>query len=164
MDLSSYSKEDLLLAALKSEEESKQIYSKLARYVKNGLMKDKFTFLASEEQKHKQFIESIYQDEFPNRTITLPESSPVPLPEVIIPDNEELAISNILNQAINAEKEAADFYLSLSKLFEKNDIQHMLRYFSDMEIGHMKLLEQEKTSIEWFEQADVYWPMIHAGP
>ena len=72
-----------------------------------------------------------------------------------------LGLAAQLQQNVEA---AAEFYLSLSKFFENIEVQHMLRYFSDMEIGHMKLLEQERMSVEWFEQADVYWPMVHAGP
>jgi hypothetical protein len=33
-----------------------------------------------------------------------------------------------------------------------------------MELGHYKLLEVEKESMERFEEADVYWPMMHIGP
>jgi len=33
-----------------------------------------------------------------------------------------------------------------------------------MEIGHYKILETEKVSMERFEEGDVYWPMVHAGP
>jgi rubrerythrin len=164
MDLTNYSHKDLLLSAIKSEVDSHHIYSMLAERVNNGLMKDKFIFLAGEEMKHKLFLESIYDKEFSLETMVLPKHSPVPLPEVHIPDDEEISISKVLSQSIQAEKASAEFYLSLSKQFEDRDIQHMLHYFSDMERGHMRLLEQEKESMEWFEQADVYWPMIHAGP
>jgi rubrerythrin len=164
MELTNYSRKDLLRAAIKSEVDSHRIYSTLAEQVNNGLMKDKFIFLAQEETKHRRFLESIYDKEFSMSSMVLPEHSPVPLPEVIIPDDENISISKVLDQSIEAEKAAADFYLSLSKHFEDKDIQHMLHYFSDMELGHMRLLEQEKQSVEWFEQADVYWPMIHAGP
>jgi len=164
MDLAQYSKEDLLCAAMKSEEDSYQLYTKLASDVENGLMKDKFMFLANEEQKHKQFLEDVFHNEFPGKSLVLPETSLVPLPEVVIPEDEDISISAILKKAMMAEKAAADFYLLLSKRFETIEVQHMLRYFSDMELGHMKLLEQERMSVEWFEQADVYWPMVHAGP
>jgi len=164
MDLTKYTQKDLLLTAIKSEIDSHHIYSHLAKQVNNGLMKDKFNFLASEEMKHRQFLESIYDKEFSLDNMVLPEQSPVPLPEVNLPEDEDISISKVLTQSIDAEKAAADFYLSLSKQFDDRDIQHMLHYFSDMELGHMRLLEQEKESMEWFEQADVYWPMIHAGP
>ena len=34
-------------------------------------------------------------------------------------------------------------------------LNNTLKYFSDMELGHYKLLEVEKESMERFEQADV---------
>jgi len=164
MDFSTYDKKELLLAAIKSEIDSNCVYAKLASFVKNGLMKDKFKFLAEEEKKHQEFLENIYDKEFPDAKRIIPTVSPVPLPEVSIPEDEEIQLSDVLQQAMNAEEAAAEFYLFLATQFDDKDIQHMLHYFSDMEQGHYRFLEQEKKSMEWFEQADVYWPMIHAGP
>jgi len=164
MDLNKYDIEDLLLAAIKSEEESNQLYTTLANHVENGLMKDKFKYLASEEIKHKEYITNLYSLEFPDKTLQLPQTTPVPLPEVHIPKNEDIAVSKILSQAMNAELAAHDFYLALSDRYDDMMIKNMLHYFADMETGHYKLLQQEKESVEWFEQSDVYWPMIHAGP
>ena len=111
MNLSNYTKKDLLLSAIKSEVESNRIYTLLAEIVENGLMKDKFIYLAREEQKHKHFLESIFKNEFSKDRLVLPEKTPVPLPEVTIPDNENIVISTILTQSIEAEKAAADFCL-----------------------------------------------------
>jgi hypothetical protein len=33
-----------------------------------------------------------------------------------------------------------------------------------MELGHYKILEQEKYSMQRYEEDDVYWPMMHVGP
>jgi len=63
-----------------------------------------------------------------------------------------------------AEQAAHDFYLALSERYEDTTVKNMLHYFADMETGHYNILKQEKESMEWFEQSDVYWPMIHAGP
>ena len=164
MDLTSYTLEQLLLAAIKSEEESNQVYSKLADHVQNGLMKDKFQFLAGEEQKHKQYISDLYKSEFPDKRLQLPDETPVPLPGVSIPADEDISISKVLAQAMDAEKAAHDFYLGLSERYDDPMVKNMLHYFADMETGHYRILEQEKNSVEWFEQSDVYWPMIHAGP
>jgi len=164
MDLTSYSHEDLLLAAIKSEEESNQLYNKLADHVENGLMKDKFKFLATEEKKHQEYISYLYKSEYPDKPLQLPKTSPVPLPGVNVPDDENIAVSKILGQAMDAEKAAHDFYLALSERYDDAQIKNMLHYFADMETGHYRMLEQEKESMEWFEQSDVYWPMIHAGP
>jgi rubrerythrin len=70
-----------------------------------------------------------------------------------------------LKEAMNAEQSASDFYKNLAGRFEKGSkINNTLLYFSDMEIGHYKILEMEKNSMERYEEDDVYWPMVHAGP
>lgn len=163
MDLTHYDIEKLLLTAMKSEIESKDLYLKLAKKTQNGLLQDKLRFLADEEEKHRIFIEDIYKNHFPSNTIELPDKSVMPMPEIVF--DEDTPLSKILKQAMNAEKSASDFYNSLAKRFEsESKIHNTLMYFADMEIGHLKLLEMEKNSMERYEEDEVYWPMIHVGP
>ena len=164
MDLKKYTLEDLLLAAMKSEVESKMIYMKIAKTVKNGLLKDKLEFLAKEEEKHRQFVEQIYKKNFPGKKLVLPKITPVPLPQLII-SGEDTPLGTMLKNSMLAEQAAHDFYKSLSKQFTENAmIRNTLSYFADMELQHYKILEIEKESMDRFEEADVYWPMVHAGP
>ena len=165
MDLKKYTLEDLLLSAMKSEIESHAVYTTIATQVKNGLLKDKFNFLAQEEEKHRIFIEQVYKAKFPKKKITIPATTPVPLPPLVIPD-EDTSLGTVLKNAMTAEKAAHEFYQSLSKKFTKGDmtIGHTLSYFADMELQHYKILEIEKESMDRFEQADVYWDMVHVGP
>jgi rubrerythrin len=165
MDLRKYTLEDLLLAAMKSEIESHVVYTTIADQVKNGLLKDKFKFLAKEEEKHKTFIEQVYKAKFPKKKITIPKTTSVPLPPLVIP-GEDTALGTILKDAMAAEQAAHEFYQSLSTQFTKDDkmIRNTLSYFADMELQHYKILEIEKESMDRFEEADVYWPMVHAGP
>ena len=164
MDLSGFDLEELLLAAIKSEIDSKQLYSKMVKKTKNGLLKDKLKFLANEEEKHRLFVEDIYKNHYPENEIVFPKESPVPLPQIIIHD-KDIPLSKLLGDAMKAEQSASDFYKSLAGLFEKGSkIHNILLYFSDMEIGHYKILEVEKESMERFEESDVYWPMVHMGP
>jgi len=163
MNLNNVNLEDLLLTALKSEIDSKELYIKLIDRTQNGLLQDKFKFLAAEEEKHKLFVEEIYKNHYPDNEIKIPDESPVPLPEIRITD--ETSLSTLVKQAMEAERQASEFYKLLSERFEKGSkIHNTLNYFSDMEIGHFKILEMEKQSMERFEDADVYWPMVHAGP
>jgi len=130
---------------------------------KNGLLQDKLEFLAKEEEKHREFIEEIYMNHFPEKELKIPNETPVPLPEVSFDDNTPLSV--LLKEAMNAEQSASTFYKSLAGRFEQGTkINNTLLYFSDMEVGHYKLLEQEKQSMERYEEDDVYWPMVHAGP
>ncbi|HWR28182.1 MAG TPA: ferritin family protein [Candidatus Thermoplasmatota archaeon] len=165
MDLRKYTLGDLLLAAMKAEIESHTVYTTIANQVKNGLLKDKFTFLATEEEKHRSFIEQVYKAKFPKKKIVVPKTTPVPLPHLAIPD-EDAPLGTILKNAMAAEQAAHEFYQSLSKQFTKNDakIRNTLSYFADMELQHYKILEIEKESMDRFEEADIYWPMVHAGP
>lgn len=164
MDLKKYTLEDLLLAAMKSEVESNMIYLKIAKTVKNGLLKDKLEFLAKEEEKHRKFVEQIYKKKFPGKKLVLPKKTPIPLPQLIIPD-EDTPLGTVLKNSMHAEQAAHDFYKSLSKQFTEDAmIRNTLSYFADMELQHYKILEIEKESMDRFEEADVYWPMVHAGP
>lgn len=163
MNLGHYDLEDLLLAAIKSEVDSYKLYTKMGKKTKNGLLKDKLDFLAKEEEKHKQFIEEIYSNHYPDKTLKIPDKTPVPLPEVVM--NEDTPLSALLKEAMSAEQNASEFYKNLAGRFEENSkIHNTLFYFADMEIGHYKILEMEKNSMERYEEDDVYWPMVHAGP
>jgi rubrerythrin len=163
MDLSEYDMEDLLLAAIKSEVRAHEVYTALAEGVKNAFLKDKLEFLASEEMKHQEKLESIYGENFPGKEVVLPEESPVPLPELIFP-HEGVPLSTVLESAMNAELAANEFYESLAGLFEDPNTQATLGYLAAMEMGHYKLLEIEKEYAERFEDFDEYVPMMHAGP
>ena len=163
MNLDGFDLEELLLAAIKSEVESEDLYLNISKKTKNGLLSDKLKFIANEEKKHKLFIEDIYRNHFPRKKIVLPKKSPVPLPKILI--TEDMSVNKLLKIAMNAENNAYDFYKSLSDYFEEGSkIQNTLIYFSDMEKGHYKILELEKESMDRFEEADIYWPMVHAGP
>jgi len=165
VDLKKYTLEDLLLAAMKSEIESQKVYTRIAEQVKNGLLKDKLKFLAKEEEKHRTFIEQVYKAKFPKKKITIPKTTPVPLPQLVVPE-EDTPLGTVLKNAMYAEQAAYEFYQALSTQFTKNDamIRNIISYFADMELQHYKILEIEKESMDRFEEADVYWPMVHAGP
>jgi rubrerythrin len=163
MDLNNFKLEDLLLAAIKSEQESNKLYSKMMKKTKNGLLQDKLKLLAKEEEKHREFIEEIYKNHFPEKRLKIPKETPVPIPEIKMTDDTPISI--LLKEAMNAEQNASEFYKKLSVRFEEGGkIHNTLLYFADMEIGHYKLLEMEKNSMDRYEEDDVYWPMVHIGP
>jgi len=164
MDIEKYSKKDLFLTAMKSEVESRDVFQKLANRVKNFMLKDKLQFLADEEQKHYDYFTVLWQKAFENEEIILPEKTPVPLPELTIESDEE-RFSDIFQHAMDAEKAAHYFYLSLANRFKiDEDIARQLKYIASMEMGHFKLLEIEKEQAEHYEKYDVEFPLMHVGP
>jgi rubrerythrin len=164
MDLEKYSLEDLILAALKSEIEAKDIYIKTADAVDNFLLKDRLKFLGNEEEKHRGFFDNLYKKKFPDKELKVPESSPVPLPEMKAV-SEKIPISEMLQIAMDAETAAHDFYIDLAERFTGDEaVLKTLKYIAKMELGHYKLLELERTSTLEYEYFEDAWPMMHMGP
>ena len=163
MNLSKFKKEELFVSAIKSEVESREIYSRLSDTVKNAFLKDRLTFLASEEEKHRAFLEGAFKREFPSKVLILPEKTPVPLPEIRIPD-ELVPLSEVFQSAMNAELASQEFYNSFAAQFPDDvGMRKTLELFATMEMGHYRLLEIERENIERFESYDAYWPMMHIG-
>jgi rubrerythrin len=163
MDLTRFSKEELFASAIKSEVESRELYSGLAETVKNAFLKDRLRFLASEEEKHRAFLEGAFERDFPGRELILPEKTPVPLPEMRIPD-EMAPLSEVLESAMGAELASQEFYSSFAAEFpEGTDMRKTLEFFATMEMGHYRILEMERDNMKRFESYDMYWPMIHVG-
>ncbi|KYC51114.1 MAG: Rubrerythrin [Candidatus Methanofastidiosum methylothiophilum] len=163
-NLEIYSTEDLILTSLKSEIDSRSAYLKIKDSVKNAVLRDKMDFLAKEEDRHKMFFESLYKKKYPNKVMKIPDKTPVPLPEIKIND-EKIQISDVLQQSMEAEMTAHDFYIGLSNRFKDEiDIFSMLKYIADMEMGHYRLLEIEKENSLRFESYEDSWPMMHVGP
>ncbi len=162
MDLTNFNLKDLLRIAISSEVESKNVYLGLKERVDNLLLKDRFQFLADEEEKHRAYIERTFKRKFPNDTVELSSDMTTPLPEIKADD--DMSISEILQSAMDAELAAREFYQSLSEKFDEPEIKKMLNIFSDMELGHYRLLEIEKKLAEKFEDYESMWPEFHVGP
>ena len=163
MDLSEYSLEDVFLAAIMSEVESKGVYVKLAERVKNAFLKERLMFLAAEEEKHREFLEKAYRQDFPGKEPALHGTSPVPLPNIIIPD-DDVRTSEVLESAMRAELAAKDCYLAFAQQLDDPVQKRTLEYFALMEEGHYAILKVEKENSLKFEDYDEYWPMMHVGP
>jgi len=164
MDLSSFGMDDLLLAALKAEVESRDLYARLATRAKNAMLRDRLRFLAGEEEKHQAFIEATYRREFPDATPALPARTPVPLPEITF-DAEEVPLSAVIEAAMRAEDAAAAFYRGLADRFAGDGAtRDALLYLATMEVGHYRLLETEREHLLRYEDYAVSWPDVHVGP
>ncbi len=99
MEINRYGLEELLLAAIKSEAESEEAYSKLAERVKNAFLRERLRFLAAEERKHRAYLEGLYREKIGKKEIILPEKTGVPLPKIDI-GNENDPISLVLESEL----------------------------------------------------------------
>ena len=163
MDLRGYSLRELLLGAIKSEIESREIYTKLSGVVRNAFLKNRLVFLAAEEGKHREFLEGLFREMFNEGPAAIPERSLAPLPEIKVPGRYTTA-SEVVLAAMNAEKASSDFYGSLADLLKGEDAKKTVQYLSLMEMGHYRLLELEKEQLDKEEEYQFEWEMMHAGP
>ena len=163
MELRNFSLEDLFFTAMKAEVDSREAYSIMAGITRNAFLKDRLRFLADEEEKHREFLESEFRTQFPETEILLPEVSPVPLPGIDI-KSEGIPMTELLQQAMDAEKAAQEFYMDFAKYVGTSPFAVTLGYFARMEEGHYELLKREKAAEDEFETYDDFNPAMHLGP
>lgn len=149
IEISTASVKDLLGYAVRSEIDSHQAYSDLANMVSNPLLKEKFRWLAFEENKHKQILEKLHKSLFPSDTLQVPDKPSEELfKKITITPSSSLV--DILLQAMNSEKVAEDFYSRLSERMEKAQ-QKLLQYLSKVEHTHYLMLKAEYDAVQDFE-------------
>lgn len=163
-NMESFTRENIMLFAMKSETESERVYTYLSERVKNAFLKERMRFLASEEKKHREYFEELYKKTYAGKSVKLPDDNIVPLPKI---DTEDLKkpMSEVLERAMDAELAAHRFYLDASERFaDMKKTQEMLRFFASMEMIHYSILQIEKKNAETMEAYEEEIPMIHVGP
>jgi rubrerythrin len=139
----------LLGYAVRAEINSNRIYTRLARRVKNALLKEKFLVLAFEEKKHKEVLENLFESLYGGEKIEVPDAVDEKLlPAVRVRPSSSLV--DILYQAMEAEKSAQDFYSGLAKRVRPPK-RKILEYLSKVERGHYFMLRSEYAMAQQFE-------------
>ena len=164
MNIDEYGFDELLQAAAKAEVNSREVYEYLSNRSGNFVMKDRFRFLANEEQKHEELVRDIYE-KWSDEELEIPEETPVPIP--FIRYDEDTDESEIISQAMNAEVASRDFYKDMAEKAEneeKSEAIGLLNYLAEMEQNHYDILKSELGRIKEFEEFDEYYPAMHLGP
>ena len=163
IDVENMKLEELLAMAVRAEMDARETYAGIAEKVDNFVLKDRLKFLSAEEEKHRQIFTGILKRKFPNSEVRIPESGEVPLPDVKF-DDEMVQISEVLQQAMDAEMAAHDFYAAMRDKAQDEEVKKILDYLSSAEKGHYYLLETELKAVKYAELFDEYNPMMHVGP
>ncbi len=163
IDVENMKLEELLAMAIRAEMDAKDTYARIAEKVDNFVLKDRLKFLSAEEEKHRRIFTGILKRKFPNNSVKIPESGEVPLPDVKF-DDEMVHISEVLQQAMDAEMAAHDFYAAMRDRAEDEEVKKVLDYLSSAEMGHYYLLETEIKAVKYAELFDEYNEMMHVGP
>jgi rubrerythrin len=149
LDVLTGSLKDLLGYAIRAEMDSNKAYTDLSDNVSNPLLKEKFRWLAFEENKHKEILMKLQTALFPNQTIQIPEEPSAGLfkPVIVKPSS---SLVDILLQAMDAEKFAEGFYANLAERVDEGQ-KRLLAYLSKVEHSHYLMLKTEYDAVQDFE-------------
>ena len=148
-EFSQLSVRQLLEMASRAEMDANRIYSDLAQSLKNPLLKEKFQWLAFEENKHKESLAKLFSTLFREEKMEIPDNTD----EALLPSinfTPSSSLVDILYQAMKAEEAAGDFYLSLAKKISDPQ-QKILKYLSHVEHSHYTMLKSEYLMAQEFE-------------
>lgn len=149
LDVSTAPAKELLAMAVKAEIDAHQTYSDIASNLSNPLLKEKFQWLAYEENKHKEILEKLFTTMNPGEEMPIPDSVDEDLlPSIYLTPSSSLA--EILFQAMESEKSAENFYAALTQKVEEAQ-KKVLEYLSKVEHSHFLMLKSEYTLAQEFE-------------
>jgi len=153
-DVSSLGIKKALEIALAKEEKAEAAYRKIESRVQNYLLKEKARFLAGEEVKHHQLLETMFRAQFPHEKPEIPTELQKPWadPE-IAPD---APVPDLLTAALAAEKASQEFYLALAEGEKSPRTRAIFNYLAAMELSHYFLVLAE---LELAREIDSYWEM-----
>ncbi|UCC40009.1 MAG: ferritin family protein [Candidatus Aminicenantes bacterium] len=158
----------VLAAAIRSEIEAADVYSKLHERVKNTLLKEKLKFLISEEKKHRKILERLYSQRYADQKLEIPEKSG--LPPVKVKMDEKSSVLELFNVALETEKSSEGFYRKGSESAKEENTRRILRYLSRVERTHFFMIKSEIDLLErfpeYYDVEDFHFgsDMVHMGP
>ena len=132
---------EVLGLAIRSEEEAAAFYGRVARMIKNDLVRFKYESLAKEESRHREMLVGLYRrvtgDKEAPRIPGTPETAEGGFP---VPTK---SLEDLLRFAIAREQEAQEFYRRAAKRSSDHAARRMLEYLADIEHGHELMLQAE---------------------
>ena len=159
---------DILALGIKSEVEAAGLYQALRARVKNILLRQKLDFLITEEKHHRDVLERLFRDRFPDRKPVLPAASFLPRAVGLKP--ETLSVQALFEAALEAEKVSEDFYRDAAGAGIGEASRRMLTYLSRVERSHYFMIKSELDLLarfpEYYKVDDIQIAedLVHVGP
>jgi rubrerythrin len=132
-----------LIEAIKHEIEGREFYLALAKKVKNPLVRRKILGLAEDELEHRETLSRLYWAQTGTEVGNLDDFEVT----VELPDVENMALPDLLQLAMDTEKEAAATYMEMAEGEENERSAAFLEYLAEFEEGHYDILAAELEKI-----------------
>ncbi len=135
----------LLGRAVKTEIEEAQIYRNLLDKDPGEEVRPKIERFITQEEEHEEDLRALFDDFFAGEEIPIPERSGIELPENI---TGETTAREIIEKAVEAERDAEKFYRELIGEFEDKETKRLLGFLATNEREHYEILREELNKLE----------------
>jgi rubrerythrin len=159
---------EVLAVAIRSEIEAAAFYGGMLEKVKNILLQQKLKFLVTEEKKHRQILERLHAQRFPEVELRIPERPARPRTAASLGDKS--SILDLFKLALEAERLAEQFYNDARRVMDDAASRKMLEYLSRVERSHFFLIKSEIDLLSRFpdyydvEDFNIGQDLFHIGP
>jgi rubrerythrin len=132
-----------LIEAIKHEIEGRAFYLALAKKVKNPLVRRKILGLAEDELEHRETLSRLYWAQTGTEVGNLDDFEA----NVELPDAQNISLTDLLQLAMDTEKQAAANYMEMAEKEENERSAAFLEYMSEIEESHYEALAAELENI-----------------
>jgi rubrerythrin len=132
-----------IIEAIKHEIEGRAFYLALAERVRNPLVRRKILGLAEDELEHRETLSRLYWAQTGTEVGDLGDMEV----NVTIPDVVNMSLTDLLELAMETEKNAAAAYAEMARDAGDERAAAFLEYLSEMEDGHYEALAAELEKI-----------------
>jgi rubrerythrin len=159
---------EVLAVAIRAEIEAADFYAGLLDKVKNILLQQKLKFLVTEEKKHRQILERLHRQRFPEVGLKIPEKAAGP--KIPAAWSEKATILDLFKTALEAERQAEQYYKDARGVVDDAGSRKMLEYLSRVERSHYFLIKSEIDLLsrfpDYYDAEDFHLGMdlFHIGP
>jgi rubrerythrin len=136
--------EKILEFAVEKEESAQRFYLKLIERVADASAQDALKYLASEEAKHKEFLEKYLRGEIPEGSLGLTEVLDYRILEHLEEEpaaSESMSAEDAFLLAAKREQASCAFYGDLSRLHPEGPVKDLLAKMANEELRHKEKVE-----------------------
>jgi rubrerythrin len=159
---------EVLAAAIRSEIDAADFYGGLLARVQNVLLRQKLEFLVLEEKKHRQILERLHADRYPETGLKVPGKKARAKPAAKI--GRSSSVLDLFRVALEAEKTAEDYYREARGRLADPGSRRILEYLSRVERSHFFMIRSEIDLLSRFpdyydvEDFHLGQDLFHVGP
>lgn len=129
--------------AIKNEEDAYQFYTHLEALVDDSEARETLSFLAAEEQKHKEFLIRYLEGRVDGSQLPLDKPVDYQIAQYVSkPDiKKDMTTSEVYIVAAHREWNAYRFYRGLAEIQPEGEIRDLLLSFANQELRHKEKVE-----------------------